>query len=180
MHFATVVATSLLLLSVVGAPAHSASDGGSDHSDAPVAIGGWRYTKGPNDLHVYVCDQPHCTPGSRVSVVLYPLNPGSRFAMAPGQLRRQEESASEILQEHPKPGTTRSGVKLDLSTGRGSDVATAPDGTKKYSTFRVVTGSNLSATIISSSSDELASEANYLQFEAALKTAVNSGLRAKP
>jgi hypothetical protein len=62
-------------------------------------------------------------------------------------------------------------------------VATVPDGAKSYDTIDIISGvngSDLSASLISSSSDATASEANYEQFEAALKAVVNPDLRAKP
>jgi hypothetical protein len=58
-------------------------------------------------------------------------------------------------------------------------VAAAPDGSKSYDTVGIVEGSNLSASLISSSSDETASEVNYRQFEAVLKAVTNSDLPAK-
>jgi hypothetical protein len=58
-------------------------------------------------------------------------------------------------------------------------VATAPDGSS-YDTIGIVNGSHSSASLISSSNDETASEANYRQFEATLRAVVNSDLGAKP
>jgi hypothetical protein len=58
-------------------------------------------------------------------------------------------------------------------------VTTAPDGAKSYDTIGIVNGSHSSASLISSSSDEAASKANYRQFEAALKAVVNFGLGLK-
>jgi hypothetical protein len=139
-----------------------------------VELDGWRTIKGPNDLHVYLCDRPDCAPNSRVSFLLYP---GS--AIAPGQLQRQRDTVAEMLQQRSAPCALFNAV-LSLSAPRPMRcVATAPDGSKSYDTIGIVDGSNLSASLISSSRDETASETNYRQFEAALKAVVNSSPRPK-
>ena len=135
----------------------------------PIELGGWRHIKGPNDLHVYLCDHAGCAPGSKVSFLLHL---GS--AIAPGQFHRQRDAAGEALQERPAPcafvdGALRIGAPRPMHC-----VATAPDGSKSYDTIGIVNGSHLSASLISSSRDETASEANYGQFEAALKAVTNS------
>jgi hypothetical protein len=138
-------------------------------------LDGWRSIKGPNDLHVYVCGRPGCAPESRVSFLLYQ---GS--AIAPGQFHRQRELVAELLQEHSVPcapvyGAIRLAAPMPMPC-----VATAPDGSKSYETIGTVNGTNWSASLISSSSDEAASEANYRLFEAKLKAVMNPGPRAKP
>ena len=140
-----------------------------------IEFDGWRSIKGPNDLHVYVCDRPDCAPKSRVSFLPYQ---GS--AIAPGQFHRQRGLVAELLQEHSTPcapvyGAIRLAAPMPMPC-----VATAPDGSKSYETIGTVNGTNWSASLISSSSAEAASEANYRLFEAKLKAVVNSGPRPKP
>jgi hypothetical protein len=176
-RFAMAAATLLVLHFVAGAAAQSSANNvSSDLGEVPVAIDGWRHFNGPNDLHVYLCDHPGCAPGSKVSFLLYP--PGAIF---PGMLRRQRDTVGEMLQERSAPCTLVDGISLLLSRAPGPMhcIATAPDGTRTYDATGIIDGLNLSASLISSSRDEAASEANYGQFGAALKTLTNSDVRAK-
>jgi hypothetical protein len=144
----------------------------------PIRLNGWRAIDGPNDLHVYVCDRPSCAPNSRVSFLLYP-----GLAIAPGQLRRQREMVAELLQERSVPCIFVGRILRLGAPMRMHCVATASDGTKSFDTIDIISGingSNLSASLISSSSDATASEANYERFETALKAVVNSDSRARP
>ena len=59
-------------------------------------------------------------------------------------------------------------------------VATAPDGARSYDAVGIVNGSQSSASLISSSRDEAASEANYERFDTTLRAFVNSDPRIKP
>jgi hypothetical protein len=175
-RFAIAAATLVALVSVAGAAAQSATDRGHpDPGTAPVAIDGWRYVKGPNELDVYFCDHPDCAPSARVSFISYPPGP-----IAPGLLRRQRGAMAELLQERSVPCTlVFDGISLPPSPVPGllHCVATAVEGTKTYDSMGIVNGSNLSVSLISSSHDQTASDANYRQFEAALKAVMNSGLR---
>jgi uncharacterized protein YfaP (DUF2135 family) len=168
-RFALAAATLVVLLSVAGVAAQSL-----DLGDAPVAIDGWRSIKGPNDQHIYVCDHPDCAPHSKVSVLLY-----AGSAITPGQLRRQREAVAELPQERSARCTFAHRALVPGAPTPMRCVATAPDGSKSYDTGGIISGPNLSASLMSSSRDETASEANYVQFEAALKAVVNSGLPAK-
>jgi hypothetical protein len=133
---------------------------------APVTIDGWRYIQGPNDLHVYVCDDGDCVKGSRVICYFSPPN----SAVAPGLFRKQESWVSEMLGE---PGNTFSPSALDLATGRTRSIATSSRGSKAYYVSEDVVGPNWQAWLTSSSSDAKASEANLGMFESALKGAKN-------
>jgi hypothetical protein len=86
----------------------------------------------------------------------------------------------EILQERLAPCKFVNEPSFGGAPGPMHCVATAADGTKTYDATGIINGSNLSASLISSSGDEAASEANYRQFEAALKAVTNSDFRAKP
>ena len=155
----------IALLSVTHADAQPAADDKSaDLGVAPVALAGWHDVGGPDRLHVYVCDHSDCVPGSKVICYFYPLN----TAMAPGLFRRQEEIASQLLQERPKPSTKSTGLGIDLATARMREVETASDGSKNYKTHIVVKSSKWEVFLISSSIDEKASDANSTRFETAL------------
>jgi hypothetical protein len=161
-------------LTIAGAGGVSAQPSASIQAQ-PIELGGWSTIKGPNDLHVYVCDHPGCAPESKVSFLVYP---GS--AIAPGQFRLQREMAAELLQERTAPCALVGALALGDAPKPMRCVATAPDGAKNYDTVGIVNGSNWSASLISTSRDEAASEASYRQFEAALKAVTNSDLRARP
>jgi hypothetical protein len=141
----------------------------------PIKLSGWRTVKGPNDLHVYLCDHAGCAPRSNVSFLLY-----SGSAIAPGQFHRQRDAMAEALQQSSAPCAAVDGVLVLGAPKPMHCVAIAPDGSRTYDTIGIVNGSNLLASLISSSSDQTASEANYGQFEAALKAVTNSDLGAKP
>jgi hypothetical protein len=133
---------------------------------APVSIDGWRYIKGPDDLHVYICDRSDCVRGSRV--ICYLGSPNSAFA--PGLFRQQESWASEMLGE---PIKTLSSLGADFKTGRTHSVGTASDGSKTYHVSGSIDDSRWQAWLSSSSSDAKTSEANLDTFESALRGAKN-------
>jgi len=133
---------------------------------APLSIDGWRHIDGPNELHVYVCDRADCVPGS--TVVFRFGSPDA--ALAPGELRRQDAVVSAMLPERPRPGTF-SGVTVDVATGRTRNMATTSDGAKMYYASGMIHGSAWQAFLTSSSSDEMASEANLGRFKMALNSA---------
>jgi hypothetical protein len=139
-----------------------------------IEVDGWRHIKGPNDLHVYVCDRPGCGPRAKVSFLLYP-----GLAIAPGQLHRQRDMVAELLQEPAVPCTYVDRILRLGAAMRMHCVTTAPDGAKSYDTIDIINGSDFSASLISSSEDATASEANFRPFDAALKAAMNSDLGIK-
>jgi len=170
-RFAMAAATLVVLHIVAGAAAQPAADqGSSDLGTAPAAVDGWRYVKGPNHLHVYLCIHPGCGPGSRLNFVSYP--PG---AILPGQLRRQLDTIGAMFGRSAPCTLVFDGISLPVSRVPGlmHCVATAVDGTKTYDAMGIIDGSNVSVSLISSSSDQTSSDANYRQFEAALKVAIN-------
>jgi hypothetical protein len=129
---------------------------------APIAVEGWRYVEGPNDLHVYVCERPDCVERSRV--FFYLDQPNS--AALPGIWWKQERAVSGLLSE---PSKTFSPSSIELATGRIHSLATSSDGSKSFYEFGDVNGSKWHASLSSASPDEKASRTNLEQFEAALR-----------
>jgi hypothetical protein len=148
--------TSLIAMSLVAL-------GSSAAAAAPVSVDGWRYVEGPNELHLYVCDRSDCVPGSRVFLHFDRIN----SAVFPGIFRKWEAAVSDTLGE---PSKVFSPFAIDLLTGQMHGVATVGDGSKTYYSFGDADVSSGHASLSSSSPDEMASQANLKQFEAALKS----------
>ena len=83
----------------------------------PVAIGGWHYTKGANEVHLFDCENPSCVAGSRVSYRFYAA--GTTMALA--QYRSEQEMVVNALQQRAAPGT-----KITIVAIEGDDVDTLP------------------------------------------------------
>src|SRR5579872_1072163 len=134
----------------------------SAHAAAPIAVDGWRYIEGPNDLHVYVCDRSECVSGSRVFFQLDQPN----SAALPGIWWKLEAAVSTLLSERSK---TFSPASIEFATGRTRRLAMSADGSRTYYEFGDVNGPRWRASLSSASRDERASQANLERFEAALE-----------
>ncbi|MGJ4912203.1 hypothetical protein ACQR10_10945 [Bradyrhizobium sp. HKCCYLRH2060] len=110
---------------------------------APVTMDGWRYTAGPNGLHVFVCARVDCVPGSRLVCQSKPPH----SALLPGILRKWDEMAAELSGEPPEVRTT------------------------SHRLSGIVDSATSQYVLISSSNDEYASRANLARFEKALQEA---------
>jgi len=133
----------------------------------PVGIGGWRYEKGANDVHLFQCQEAACVPGSRVSYRFYPA--GTTMSLA--QYRGEQEAIIKALQQRAPQGTSIKIVAIE-----GEDVATlprmyktlrltiAPDGSQEHVHSGLLMGEKASVSLISSSRDEKAAGANYMQY----------------
>jgi hypothetical protein len=133
----------------------------------PVGIGGWRYEKGANDVHLFQCHEATCVPGSRVSYRFYPA--GTTMSLA--QYRGEQEAIIKALKQRAPQGTSIKIVAIE-----GEDVATlprmfktlrltiAPDGSQEHVHSGLLMGEKASVSLISSSRDEKAAGANYMQY----------------
>jgi hypothetical protein len=143
------------------APAQPAPDG------PPMAVGGWRYEKGANDVHLFHCEVATCVPGSRVSYRFYPA--GTTMPLA--QYRSEQEMVVKALQQRAAPGT-----KITILAIEGEDVTTLPrtyktqrltvaaDGAQEHVHSGLLMGEKASVSLISSSRDEKAVGASYTQY----------------
>jgi hypothetical protein len=133
----------------------------------PVAVGGWRYTKGANDVHLFDCDTAACVPGSRVSYRFY----AAGTTMPLSQYRSEQEMVVKALQQRAAPGTQITVVGIE-----GDDVDTLPrmykarrltirpDGSQEHVHSGLLMGEKASVSLISSSTDEKAATGSFAQF----------------
>ena len=150
---------SIFLVSLIAGISSSAAA-------APVAVDGWRYVEGPNELHVYVCSRSDCVPGSRVTFYFDPPN----SATFPGIWWKHEVAVTALLGE---PSKTFSPLASDLLMRRWHKIATSADGSKPFYALGGVDDPKWRASVTSASRDEKASQANLEQFEAALRPVGN-------
>jgi hypothetical protein len=133
----------------------------------PVAMGGWRYTKGANDVHLFDCDTAACIPGSRVSYRFYAAGTTMPYA----QYRSEQEMVVKALQQRAPPGTK---IVIVAVEGDGDDtlprmykarrLTVRPDGSQEHVHSGILMGGKASVSLISSSIDEKAATGNYSQF----------------
>jgi hypothetical protein len=173
-----IFAALLLAASVQGAAAESTIQiGPSSPGGPPVAVGpDWRYERRGTDVHMFICEQPSCDRSSRVSYRLYARNDSMTLV----SFRREQETVVKALQERAPPG-----MRIEIVSVEGDDGAsfprmykakrlqTAPDGRKEYVISALLLGQGLSASLISSSRDEKATDANHAVFALAVMLLVN-------
>ena len=140
---------------------------GAEAEGPPVAVGGWRYTKGANDVHLFDCDTAACVPGSRVSYRFY----AAGTTMPLSQYRSEQEMVVKALQQRAAPGT-----KITVVAIEGDDVDTLPrmykarrltirpDGSQEHVHSGLLMGEKASVSLISSSTDEKAATGSFAQF----------------
>ncbi|MEA2912172.1 MAG: hypothetical protein QOJ15_4253 [Bradyrhizobium sp.] len=136
----------------------------------PVAVSGWRYDAAPNDVHMFVCEQASCIPGSKVSYRFYAAgNPMTLETFRSSQ----QQVATALEQRSPGQRITILGVEGDSGTAvprmyKARRKTVAADGTSEYVVSAMLFGSKAAASLISSSRDEKTSNANYALFGVAL------------
>jgi hypothetical protein len=133
----------------------------------PISIGGWRYQKGANDVHLFHCEMAACVPGSRVSYRFYAAGTTLTFA----QYRSEQELIVKALQQRAPPGTKIAIVAIE---GKETDalprmyksrrLTVAADGSQEHVHSGLMMGEKASVSLISSSRDEKAAGANYAQY----------------
>ncbi len=158
-------AVVLAVASARGVSAESAAPSGP-----PVAVSGWRYEKGQSDLHLFHCEQARCGTNSKVSYRLYA--PGN--AMTLDQFRDSQEKVVKALEQRtPGLKTTILGIDGDKGTAlprlyKARRLTVALSGKNEYIVSGLMFGSRASASVISSSQEEKASNDNYAQFVLAM------------
>jgi hypothetical protein len=137
----------------------------------PVAVGGWAYERGAADVHLFQCNATACAPGSRVSYRFYP--PGT--TMPVNQFRSEQEMIAKALQSRAPSGTKITILAIEGDDGtslprmyKARRLTIAPNGTKEYVHSGLLVGEHASVSLISSSFDEKAAEANYSTYGVAL------------
>jgi hypothetical protein len=142
----------------------------------PLAVSGWRYEKGESDLHVFHCDQAKCGANSRVSYRLYA--PGKPMTL--DQFRDSQEQVVKALEQRT-PGLKATILGIDGDKGttlprlyKVRRLTVAPSGKNEYVVSGMMFGSRASASLISSSREEKASNDNYAQFVLAMMMLVQT------
>jgi hypothetical protein len=165
-------AVRLLLLTVAllggsgGVLAQTLSVSPTGKDKPPVAVSGWRYDAAPNDVHMFVCEQASCIPGSKVSYRFYAAGDPMTLETFRSQ---QEQVAKALEQRSPGQRITILGVEGDSGTAvprmyKARRKTVAADGTSEYVVSAILFGSKVAASLISSSRDEKASNDNYALF----------------
>jgi uncharacterized low-complexity protein len=159
-----------------GEPKAGAPKAGTPQADGPpVAIGGWRYIKGANDVYLFDCETAACVPGSRVSYRFY----AAGTTMPLSQFRSEQETVVKALQQRAAPGT-----KITIVAIEGDDVDTLPrmykarrlmlhpDGSQEHVHSGLLMGERASVSLISSSRDEKAATVGYAQYALGLMLSI--------
>lgn len=174
-------ARSLLLAAVLAAASVSGvsaqSGAPAAAQAAPLVVSGWRYEKGEADLHVFRCEQAKCGENSRVSYRLYA--PGKPMTLQ--QFRDSQEQVVKALEQRT-PGLKATILAVD-GDKKGTGVprlykvrrlTVAPNGKSEYVVSGLMFGSRASASLISSSREEKASNDNYAEFVLAMMMLVQT------
>jgi hypothetical protein len=145
----------------------------------PVAVSGWRYEQIPNDVHMFLCEQASCIPGSKVSYRFYAA--GDPMTLETFR-SSQQQVAKALEQRSPGQRITILGVEGDSGTAvprmfKARRKTVAADGSSEYVVSGVLFGSKASASVISSWRDEKASNANYALFAVAVMLFVTTAKR---
>jgi hypothetical protein len=171
------VAALLAEVGAVSAQTLFVSPTGKDRP--PVAVSGWRYEQAPNDVHIFLCEQASCTPGSKVSYRFYATgNPMTLETFRSSQ----QQIAKALEQRSPGQRITILAVEGDSGTAvprmfKARRKTVAADGSSEYVVSGMAFGSKAAASVISSSRDEKASNDNYALFGVAVMLFVTTAKR---
>ena len=172
------LAALLLAASFQGASAESTIQiGPSSPAGPPVAVGpSWKYERRGADVHMFICQEPSCHSSSRVSYRIYARND----TMTLEAFRGEQQTVVKALTERAPPGMRIEILSVEGDDGKGlpriykaKRMQTAADGRKEYVISAVVLGQGASASVISSSLDEKAADANHAVFALAVALFVN-------
>ncbi|EJN13478.1 hypothetical protein PMI42_03174 [Bradyrhizobium sp. YR681] len=148
-----------------GAASAEAPKSGAERGP-PFSVGGFRYELRPNDVHMFVCEQPGCGAQSRVSYRFYP--PGNTMTLE--QFREEQAQIVKMLEQRT-PGQKISILGIDGDSGtkvprlfKARRLMVKPDGTREYQVSGYLFGDRGAASLISSSASEKASSDNYAKF----------------
>ena len=133
-----------------------------------MAVGGWRYEKGNQGVHLFHCQTATCGDAtSRVSYRLY--GPGNPMTLE--QFRREQETVVKMLQERGPAGVkiTILGVEGDEGTNvprmfKARRLIVRADDSQEFLISGVLIRAKASVSLISSSHNEKVIDGNYAQF----------------
>ena len=156
----------LVCLSPASSWAQSASN-----ADPPVAVGGFAYQLvGDGTIHMNICQQEQCVPGSKVSYRL--LAPTNDYSFEEFK-QTQEMVRSRLLSQLPEGTAIRIGEPERTENERFTTFTitremTLPDGTQSITKSAILFAKEGSISLISSSESKKAAEANSALFMMAL------------
>jgi len=167
----SLVLALLTVAGIGGASAQSSPPAPSATTQRPpFAVSGWRYERRGSDMHMFRCEQSQCGAGSKVSYRFY--TGGNQMTL--DQFRDGQNQIIKALEQRT-PGQRI--TLLGVDGGKGSAVprmfkarrlTVTPNGASEYQVSGVLIGGQGSASLISSASDEKASNDNYAKFAAAV------------
>jgi hypothetical protein len=171
-----VLLIATLLAGIAGVSAQTLFVSPTGKDKPPVAVSGWRYEKAPNDVHMFICEQASCIPGSKVSYRFYPAGDSMTLEAFRSS---QQQVAKALEQRSPGQRITILGVEGDSGTAvprmfKARRKTVAADGSSEYVVSGMLFGSKAAASVISSSRDEKASNDNFALFAVAVMLFVSS------
>lgn len=162
--------TAALLAGIGGVSAQTlfVSPAGKDRP--PVAVSGWRYEAVPNDVHMFLCEQASCIPGSKVSYRFY----AAGDPMTLETFRSQQEQVVKTLEQR-SPGQRITILAVEGDSGsavprmfKARRRTVAASGASEYVVSGMLFGSRAAASVISTARDEKASNDNFALFAVAV------------
>jgi hypothetical protein len=135
--------TAALFAGMAGASAQTLFVSPTGKDRPPVAVSGWRYDPAPNDVHMFLCEQASCTPGSKVSYRFYAAgDPMNLEAFRKGQ----EQVVKALEQRSPGQRITILGVDGDSGAAvprmfKARRKTVAADGASEYVVSGMLFGS---------------------------------------
>jgi hypothetical protein len=158
--------TVALLFGITGVSAQTLFVSPTGKDRPPVSVSGWRYEAAPNDVHMFLCEQASCIPGSKVSYRFYAA--GDSMTLEAFR-EEQDEIVKALEQQSPGKRITTLGVDGGSGTAvprmfKARRKMVAADGTSEYVVSGRLFGSKAAASVISSSRDEKVSNDNYVLF----------------
>jgi hypothetical protein len=135
----------------------------------PVIVDGWRYELTPPRIHMNVCKEAACAPGSRVSYIMYPPRPEYTFE----RYKAEREKVAAMMRERMKgvtyqiepPTEAREG---GLTVFQSRRQETYSDGRSLTVITSLILSAQMSVELISSAANPEAAAANYSLFAAPL------------
>ena len=143
-----------------------AQDGTDGKSAPPFAVGGFRYQHIPPRTQMNICESAICTPGSKVSYIIFAPDPDPSFE----QYKAERTKLAEALKSRAPTGTTSTFDPPEQTKDRiftifkARRVDTFADGSKSFVLSQRVFGARMSIDLISSSMSSKAAEDNAALF----------------
>lgn len=165
---------------LVAISASAVEAGVAGKNNPPVSISGWRYSLTPPKVHMNVCEADACTPGSKVSYILYPPSPGYNFE----RFKSERAKAAEMMKTRMPGVAFEYGEPVEVKEANFTIMKlqrreTYPNGHTQTVLTSLILSPRMTVELISSSPNVKVMEANYALFSAPLLVIATSE-RDKP